>query len=62
MTYIRKTADEWTVQGNYGCGWEDLTASDSRREAYDDLRAYRENESQYPHRIVCRRIPVEVTI
>lgn len=31
------------VQGNYGEGWEDLCGSVSRREARDDIRAYREN-------------------
>tara|TARA_R100000808_G_C2027943_1_gene73118 strand:+ start:249 stop:446 length:198 start_codon:yes stop_codon:yes gene_type:complete len=33
----------WIVQGNYGYGWEDEAASETRKEARDDLKAYREN-------------------
>lgn len=44
MSYKRKTTDLWIVQGYYpGTGWEDLTASYSRKEMRDDLKAYREN-------------------
>lgn len=42
------------VQGNYGQGWEDLTQSESYREAVSDYRAYRSNEP-YPHRLIKRR-------
>ncbi len=61
--YERKTRDEWTIQGNYGYGdgWEDLSAYDDRREARADLRAYRENEPEYAHRLVKRRVRIEVT-
>jgi hypothetical protein len=58
MAYTRKTADEWTIQGNYGHGWEDLSAYDKRDEARADLRAYRENEAGTPFRLVKRRVPV----
>ena len=34
----------WVVQGFYQ-GWEDLTASEIWREAKQNLREYRENES-----------------
>lgn len=43
------------VQGNYGYGWDDLTESESYREARTDLRCYRENETQYSHRMIKRR-------
>ncbi len=43
------------VQGNYGQGWEDLTASENRAEARTDLRAYRENERETPTRLIQRR-------
>ena len=44
------------VQGHYGTyGWEDVAASEDRREARKDFRAYNENEPQYPHRIIRRR-------
>ena len=45
------------VQGNYGYGhgWEDLCCSENRREARNDLKAYRENELGVPHRLIQRR-------
>ena len=46
---------EWIIQGNYGYGWEDLSAYDNRKDAQEDLRAYRENEPEYPHRLISRR-------
>lgn len=47
----------FVVQGNYGYGdgWEDLCASEVRKEAREDLKAYRVNEPQYPHRMIRRR-------
>lgn len=45
----------YVVQGNYGSGWEDLTASDDRKETLLDLYTYDSNEPQYPHRIVTRK-------
>ena len=46
----------WIVQGHYGFhGWEDVTASETWQEARADLRSYRENEPQYPHRLIQRR-------
>ena len=43
------------VQGHYGHGWEDLTASEDYREARADARAYRENDSA-PIRMIKRRV------
>ena len=43
------------VQGDYGCGWEDIAASESRSEACDDLRAYRANAPEYSYRLIERR-------
>ena len=50
----------WILQGfyGYGDGWEDLCASERRREIRDDLRAYRENEAPYMsvrYRVIQRR-------
>ena len=42
------------LQGNYGYGFEDLTASESYREVKKDLKAYRENEFGL-YRIIKRR-------
>lgn len=42
--YKRKTQDIWNVQGNYGFGWETVTAETTYREVRARLREYRENE------------------
>jgi hypothetical protein len=51
---------EYIVQGAYGYGWEDVTAEDERKEALARLREYRENEPQYPHRIVRRKVEAQI--
>ena len=43
------------VQGDYGQGWEDLTASEDATEALADLESYRVNEPGTPHRRIKRR-------
>ena len=58
MTYKRLTQDEYTVQGNYGQGWEDVTAEPTRKECKDRLKEYRENESQYSHRTIVKRVRI----
>ena len=45
------------VQGNYGHGWEDLTASADYAEARRDLKSYRENDPA-PTRLINRRSPI----
>ena len=42
------------LQGNYGFGYEDLTASESYSEVKKDLKAYRENDLR-SYRIIKRR-------
>jgi hypothetical protein len=42
------------LQGHYGQGWEDLTASESLKEVKADRKAYRENEGG-AYRIIERR-------
>lgn len=42
------------VQGNYGHGWEDLTAETDRDEARKREREYDDNEPQFPHRVRAR--------
>jgi hypothetical protein len=42
------------LQGRYGFGWEDLTASEVRSEVRSDLRSYRQNEGG-EYRIIQRR-------
>lgn len=45
---------EWIIQGNYGHGWEDLTAEETEKEGRAQLATYRENEPQASHRLVKR--------
>ena len=56
--YTRKTKDEFIIQGNYGQGWEDVSAYETRLERKADIAAYQTNEPQYPHRTVTRRIKI----
>ena len=39
------------IISNYGCGWEIECFADTYEEAKEDLKAYRENCPEYPHRI-----------
>ena len=55
MARTRKTRDIYVIQGNYGSGWEDITAELTRSEILARLREYRENEPQYAHRWRKRR-------
>jgi hypothetical protein len=61
MAYKRLTQDEYIVQGNYNYDneWEDLTAESTRKEAKKRLKEYRENEPQYSHRLIKRRVKIQ---
>jgi hypothetical protein len=52
-----KTEKEFVVQGNYGQGYKDVTTESTSKDAKQRLGEYNENERQYAHRIVMRRIP-----
>lgn len=56
----RKTRDEYVVQANYGYGhgWEDATAENTRSEAKQRLREYRENAPEYAYRLVKKRVRI----
>lgn len=47
------------IQGNYGYGWDDLSAyrTDERKELKNDYAAYIKNDKTAAHRIITRRIP-----
>jgi hypothetical protein len=59
MPYKSKTTDEYVIQQNYGygLGYEDVYATDSRPDAKQALKDYRDNLPQYPARLITRRIP-----
>ena len=47
----------WVVQGYYtgNYKWEDISQSESYREARQDLKDYNANEQAYPHRLIWRK-------
>ena len=51
----RKTINQYFVQGNYGYGFEDLTAHNTKGEATLEKITYEENE-RYPFRVVTKRV------
>lgn len=57
---VPKMVEEIVLQGNYGYGWDDLTAYESSsqgmKEAKIDERSYIENE-HIPTRIIRRKVP-----
>ena len=55
---ISKTKMVFVIQGNYGQGWEDVTEEEIFLEARQRLKEYNENEPQYPHRRIRRRIRI----
>ncbi len=58
MAYIRKTRDEYEIQGNCGYGWEVETTEENWKDAKAQAKCYRENVN-YPIRIVKKRIRIE---
>jgi hypothetical protein len=58
--YARKTRDEWQLHINYGYGdgWEHEISEDTRKEAIQRRKEYRENCPEYPVKIVCRRVAI----
>ncbi len=58
MPYIRKTIDEWELQGYHATyGWECETTESTRKDALAQLKCYRENVT-YPVRIVKKRVRI----
>lgn len=57
MAYTRKTQDEYSIQGYYCHGWEEVTVEETWKEAKAQVKCYRENEP-YSFRIVKRKIRI----
>ena len=50
------------LQGNYGYGWDDLCVYEhpfNQAEINRDIRDYRLNEPNVPHRVIERRVPAD---
>jgi len=56
MPYIRKTVDEWEVQGNYGQGFETVTGASDRKEARSLLTDYIVSEPEISFRVTKKRV------
>jgi hypothetical protein len=48
---------EWEVQGQFGQGWEMVTTEETAKAGREQLRTYRENDTQHPYRL--RRVRVK---
>jgi hypothetical protein len=51
----RTTKDFWVLQGNYGYGWEDLTAEDKFKDIRQRAKEYRTNAPQGRYRVKLAR-------
>ena len=58
MAYARKTKDEYSIMGNYGSGFEEVTAEENWKDAKRCLKDYRENEPQYSFYIQKHRVSI----
>ncbi len=56
----RVTRDEYQIHGYYCGGWEEVTCEDTRKEARERLKEYRENETGTAFKIVKRRVRLDV--
>ena len=59
MTYQRKTRDLFDVEGFYSYGWEVVTCEETRSEARERLKEYRQNEPGNSFRIRRYREKIE---
>lgn len=61
MAYVRKTYDEWAVQGDYGYGhgWEDLYCDTDKAIVKENFKRYCEAEKGVKFRVVHRRVKKE---
>ena len=61
MAYVRKTHDEYTVEGFYCGGWNTEFVAATREEARSVLRDYRRNCPDTAYRVTKHRIPNDQT-
>lgn len=57
ITRHQKTIKTWIVQGDYGSGWEDVTAEETYGDGRRALRDYRDNDPTHAHRLIVRYEP-----
>ena len=59
MTYKRKTRDYYDIEQLTEEGWEVVSACETRKEAVQEVKEYRENQPEYPVRKKKRRERIE---
>lgn len=61
MAYVRKTKDEYEIQGYYGStyGYETVTTEKTWKEAKAQIKCYRENEPGIDFRIQKKRVRIQ---
>jgi hypothetical protein len=52
-----KTREVYVVKGNYGNGYEDVSQENTFLKGKIRVKEYRENERNYPHKLITRRVP-----
>ena len=57
--YVRKTHDEWIIEGNWGYGWDIECNAEDRADAKRLLREYEANCAGASFRIRKLRVPNE---
>lgn len=58
MVYVRKTVDEFDIEGDYGQGFEVVTCESTWKNAKAQIKTYRENEPGIIFRIKHHRVKV----
>jgi hypothetical protein len=58
MAYVRKTTDEFEIQGFYCGSWEMVTSETTRSEAKKRLKEYRTNEPKTSFRSVHKLVKI----
>ena len=58
MVYVRKTEDEYDIEGDYGQGFEVVTCESTWKDAKAQIKIYRENEPGVAFRIKHHRVKV----
>jgi hypothetical protein len=61
MTYVRKTQDEYDIEGYYTAeyGWEVVCTEHNMKDARAQIKLYRSNAPEYSYRIRKRRVKIE---
>jgi hypothetical protein len=58
MAYVRKTRDEYQIQQYTSEGWEEVCAEETMKAAKQTKKEYRDNQPEYPVRIVKKRVRI----